>query len=298
MTADSGDNFEYEPVREHESEAARRHYWAVAIGLQAVDGLKVSPYVEQLSQEYVKGTKSLSETGELIRAYHASGNGDADDPDTAEADLVSQRIVELLSDSPFFLGSEFLAEIHRRLFQDLDPVVYHPGEFKNERMVKQEDILNGDSVLYADPTTYNMSLRAAFTREFEREYTDLSGQELEEFVDGIAFLWQIHPFYEGNTRTVAVFSELYLRSLGFGVTNEPFQEHSRFYRDALVRAIYRNPEAKIFPDQRYLVEFYENVLGRSENALDREQLLCPQLFDHPELLKNVDPAEALSRASS
>ena len=43
MSADSFDNFEYEKDSEHTSQAARRHYWAVAIGLQDVDGLSVSP---------------------------------------------------------------------------------------------------------------------------------------------------------------------------------------------------------------------------------------------------------------
>ena len=39
----SADNFEYEKASEHTSQAARRHYWAVAIGLQDVDGLSVPP---------------------------------------------------------------------------------------------------------------------------------------------------------------------------------------------------------------------------------------------------------------
>ena len=43
--------------------------------------------------------------------------------------------------------------------------VYHPGEFKAERMVKQEDILNGDSVLYADPLAYEMALKGVFAPE-------------------------------------------------------------------------------------------------------------------------------------
>jgi fido (protein-threonine AMPylation protein) len=39
---------------------------------------------------------------------------------------------------------------------------------------------------------------------------------LTRFVSG---LWQIHAFGEGNTRTTAVFTILYLRSLGFNVEN-------------------------------------------------------------------------------
>ena len=292
MTAENLDNFQYEPSSKHDSLESRRHYWAVAIGLQAVDGLKVSKYAREVAEGYIAGKYSLEEAGDLVRMHYSSGNAETDV--AKEADLVSQRIVELLSASPFHLSSEFLSEIHSYLFQDLDHDVYHPGEFKHERMIKQEDILNGDSVLYADPSTYKMSLRAAFEREQEASYTYLEGDELDSFIRGIAFLWQIHPFYEGNTRTIAVFSELYLRYLGFKIGNEPFQSDARYYRDALVRAVYRNPHADAFPDFRFLTSFYERALGRSDSMPSREDMLVVRLFENPDLLRNVSANDALS----
>ncbi len=45
MSADSLDAFPYETSAQASSEAMRRPYWVTAIGLQAVDGLKVSPSV-------------------------------------------------------------------------------------------------------------------------------------------------------------------------------------------------------------------------------------------------------------
>lgn len=324
MTADSHDGFAYEPARDHASAAARRHYWAVAIGLQAVDGLETSPYLRELADEYARGTYSLSQTGDLIRGYHGvsqtidalsridarppeplesrASKGGASDCDahakSREADLVSQRIAELLAAAPFYLAPGILADIHRYLFQDLDPAVYRPGEFKTERMVKQEEILNGDSVLYADPLAYESSLRMAFSAEAAKSYgATLDGADLEGFCHTIAFLWQVHPFAEGNTRTVAVFSELYLNHLGFAATNEPFEHHARYYRDALVRAMYRNASAGIMPDNSFLVSFYDNVVNDAGHPLDRAQLVCPALFYRPELLRNVSPDEALRKPS-
>ena len=291
MTADSFDKFDYEKASAHTSESSRRHYWAVAIGLQDVDGLNVSRYLRETAASYIKGEKTIVETGELVRAYHA---GNADEA-CGEADLVSQRIAELLERGAFYLAPEMLSEIHRYLFQDLDQDTYLPGQFKAERMVKQEEILNGDSVLYADPMAYDMSLRGAFATEASKAYTTFSADELKSFCHFVAFLWQIHPFAEGNTRTVAVFSELYLNYLGFNVTNEPFGRHARFYRDALVRAMYRNAPAGVMPDDRFLVAFYENALGFAENNLSRENLVCAPLFENPGLLRNVDPKEALRR---
>lgn len=291
MTADCPDSHPYEPASAHESESARRHYWAVAIGLQDVDGLKVSPYLRDVANDYIAGKRTLEETGNLVRAYHAESVNES----TAEGDLVSQRIAELLASAPFHLSADMLAQIHRYLFQDLDPNVYHPGQLKTERMVKQEDILNGDSVLYADPLAYDMALRGAIAAEQAKAYGAMDADELAGFCHTIAFLWQVHPFHEGNTRTIAVFSELYLNALGFDVTNEPFEKHARFYRDALVRAMYRNVAAGILPDESFLASFYENVLGQAENPLRREDLVCERLFEEPRLIRNVNPERALDK---
>lgn len=287
MTADSFDDFEYEPASNHLTEKNRRHYWAVATGLQAVDGLTVSDYLQQNGIEYIAGKKSLSETGELIREYHRCNN----DAGHAEADLVSQRIAELLEKGAFFLAPEMLVRIHEYLFQDLDPAVYHPGEFKSERMVKCEDILNGDSVLYADPLAYDMSLSGALASEAAKAYGAFDSDEMKGFCHTIAFIWQVHPFYEGNTRTVAVFSELYLNQLGFDLSNEPFEKHARYYRDALVRAVYRNASAGIFPNDSFLIRFYENALGFESNELSRSDLFCQKLFEDPSLIRNTSLME-------
>lgn len=320
MTADDTNDFAYEPASEHTSAAARKHYWAVAIGLQAIDGLEVSPYLKQLSKDYENGFYDLAQTGDYIRAYHGIaanvgnsgtsvvGSSKSSKPirsaaaaetadahaETREADLVSQRIAELLAGAPFVLSPQIISQIHQWLFRDLDPSIYHPGEFKCERMIKQEDILNGDSVLYADPLAYESSLKMAFDAERARVYgLELKGEDLKSFCHTIAFIWQVHPFSEGNTRTVAVFSELYLNHLGFTVGNDPFEHNARYYRDALVRAMYRNAAARILPDSTFLIRFYDNVVNDAGYTLDREDLICAELFDHPELLRNVSPDEAL-----
>ena len=80
---------------------------------------------------------------------------------------------------------------------------------------------------------------------------------LTRFVSG---LWQIHAFSEGNTRTTAVFTIQYLRSLGFDVDNEPFANHSWFFRNALVRANYRNVAKGIDYTPVYLERFFRNLL--------------------------------------
>ena len=296
MSADSLDAFPYETSTRLAGKAMRRHYWATAIGLQAVDGLEVSPYLRELAQSYEQGRCTLQETGELIRAYHTAEGSDRQA--TAEADLVSQRIAEMLEAGSFAFTPDMLLLVHRTLFQDMDEEAYRPGQYKTERLVKQEDILNGDSVLYADPTLIQASLDYLFREESRESYgTSLSETDVARLAKFVSLLWQVHPFVEGNTRTVAVFSELYLGSLGFTVGNEPFQKHACYYRDALVRANYRNNEAGILPERGPLEAFYGNLLLDAGHPLNREELICPELFDNPQLLKHIDPSRALKAHS-
>ncbi|MBQ3656041.1 MAG: hypothetical protein II956_04225 [Bacteroidales bacterium] len=73
-------------------------------------------------------------------------------------------------------------------------------------------------------------------------------------------IWQIHAFREGNTRTTAVFTILYLRDLGFNVENDIFAEHSWYFRNALVRANYRNALKNIDYSPIFLERFFRNLL--------------------------------------
>ena len=73
-------------------------------------------------------------------------------------------------------------------------------------------------------------------------------------------IWQIHAFREGNTRTTAIFTIQYLRSLGYEVNNEMFAKHSWYFRNALVRINYRNIQKGIDYSPIYLVRFFRNLL--------------------------------------
>ena len=78
---------------------------------------------------------------------------------------------------------------------------------------------------------------------------------------------QVLALTDGNTRTCVTFGIKYLRSLGFAVDNELFENNSRFFRDALVLDNYkrnRNPE--------YLRMFTENLLLKGNNDLSFEIL--------------------------
>ncbi len=296
MTADNPNDFPYRPAEEPSDAATRKRYWATAMGLQNVDGLEPSCYLRSLAEQNTAGELSLQDTAELIRAYHdREGEGSSESPSTREADLVSQRIVEMLASRAFLFAPDMLGIIHASLFRDLDSETYHPGRYKRKALMKQEAILNGDSVVYGDPSLIDRALALLFEREEGYDYGFRFDRErISRFSSFIANVWQVHPFEEGNTRTVAVFAELYLGDLGFEVTNNPFEDHALYFRNALVRANYRNAKAKVKPTVDYLAAFFENLLCDANHALDSNDLVCTALFDDPSLLRNVSPLEALS----
>ena len=93
---------------------------------------------------------------------------------------------------------------------------------------------------------------------------------IAKFISGI---WQIHPFGEGNTRTTAVFTIKYLRSIGFDVNNDLFADNSWYFRNALVRANYRNVLKGIEPDITFLISFFRNLMMCEENELKNRYLV-------------------------
>ena len=44
--------------------------WSTAIGLQAVDGLKVSDYLQELARRNIEGEISMDEVNKLLDAYY------------------------------------------------------------------------------------------------------------------------------------------------------------------------------------------------------------------------------------
>ncbi|MDS3137279.1 cell filamentation protein Fic, partial [Streptococcus pneumoniae] len=71
---------------------AKRDLWRIGFGLQKVDNLVPSAYMESLAEKQARGELTYEQVYEDATAYHHTI-----DASTEEADLVSLRIVELLS---------------------------------------------------------------------------------------------------------------------------------------------------------------------------------------------------------
>ena len=252
-------NFD-EYIRQGEpAQKEKAGYWQTAIGLQAVDGLKTSDYLQNTARRHIEGEITIDEARDLVNQYYITKTAhDANDDDKEEADRVSSNIVKVLSSPTFDFSTGGFQSVHRRVFEG---VMKHAGEFRTYDITKKEWVLEGDTVLYLNWE----DLRRAIDYELEQErafsYKGKSHDEmishLARFVSG---LWQIHAFGEGNTRTTAVFCIQYLRSLGFDVDNDQFAKHSWYFRNALVRANYHNVAKGIDYTPIYLERFFRNLL--------------------------------------
>lgn len=258
-----------------QSEPAKRdkgYAWQTAIGLQAVDGLTPSKYLIETARKHIEGNITIDEVQALIKSYYQSKeNRTAGDDEKEEADKVSANITKLLSERTFAFTIVGFMAVHKRIF---DGVFKFAGKIRDYNITKKEWVLRGDTVLYVSAP----DLRGAIEHDLEQEkafdYTGMSMAKItSHIVKFVSGLWQIHPFGEGNTRTVAVFTIQYLRSMGFDVHNKLFADHSWYFRNALVRANYQNIQQGVKRNSEYLERFFRNLLMGERNELKNRSML-------------------------
>ena len=276
------ENFD-EYIRQGEpNKSEKAKVWKAAIGLQQVDGLTPSDYLIETARQNIEGDITIEEVKQRIDSYYKQHPTKTDEDRTEEADKVSARIAEILSEQTFtFSPAEYLS-IHRRLFQD---IYKFAGKIRDYNITKQEWVLNGETVLYGSAESLKATLEYDFEQEKKFSYKGLSQQEtIEHIVHFISYLWQIHVFGEGNTRTTAIFLIKYLRSFGFKVNNELFEQHSWYFRNALVRAIYKNHTKNIHANDKFIIRFFENLLLGEKHILKNREIHV--LFDDTVKVQN------------
>ena len=271
-----GMNMEKDPFKEYLKESEpdkvyKGYAWSTAIGLQAVDGLKPSKYLIDTAIQNIEGKITMKEAQSLIDNYYEERPVHlSDDERTEEADKVSSRIAEILSETAFSFSPNEYISIHRKLFQG---IYKHAGKLRDYNITKKEWVLDGVTVMYGSASELRATLEYDFSQEKDFSYKDLSMEEIIHHLAAfISRLWQIHIFGEGNTRTTAVFFIKYLRSLGFDATNDIFAENAWYFRNALVRANYTNLQKSIHETTEYLEVFLRNLLLNEKNELHNRDL--------------------------
>ena len=249
-----------EYIQQREPDKQERAYtWRTAIGLQAVDGLSTSDYLKETARRHIEGEITIDEARNLIQTYYQSKtNHEPDEEEKQEADKVSANIAKILSTRALDFSTNGYLATHRRIFTG---IFKHAGQIRKYDIVKKEWVLEGDTVSYLNWEDLRMAIDYDIEQERKFSYKGLSEDGLITHITKfVSSLWQIHPFCEGNTRTTAVFLIQYLRSIGFQVNNDLFAKHSWYFRNALVRANYKNAQKGIDYSPIYLERFFRNLL--------------------------------------
>lgn len=256
----------------------KQEYWNTGIGLNKVDNLEPSKYLIDLSKKNINGELKYSEVENLLKTYYETQNqSDISIQREKECDIVSLRIAQLLEDKSFGFSPVALKNIHKFLFKDIYDFA---GNYRNYNITKKEEILNGDTVKYVNYQDIESYIEYDFKEEKDFDYSKLNKDELiSHIIKFTSSIWQIHPFGEGNTRTIAVFIEKYLNSIGFNINNDMFKNNSLYFRNALVRSNCGNIPKGIYPTFQYLAMFFENLLQGKEHELKNRELYVKELFE-------------------
>ncbi len=183
-----------------------------------------------------------------------------------ECDMIAMRIATLLSEPTFSFRPSFLKSIHKHLFLDIlrGDLAHYIGVYREHNITKSESIINGHTVFYSDKDEIQDALAYDFQEFGFESLSKLDKERLSIKVsDFVSRIWQVHPFREGNTRTITVFTIKLLNRLGVEANNDIFYENAKYFRNALVLANFSKREDRtliVQQDKTYLYAFFHKLI--------------------------------------
>lgn len=127
-----------------------------------------------------------------------------------------------------------LCEIHKFLFGG---VYSWAGQYRIINIEKRERLLGGRSVWYSNDENIPQDLESAFQSIHLLKWKDFSRDAFVHYLaQCFPRLWQIHPFREGNTRTVVMMLTFFAEQHGYYMDQELMAESAGYVRDAFVMA--------------------------------------------------------------
>lgn len=157
--------------------------------------------------------------------------------DAVESNIVFLKLsqigeIEKIFENGFDYNS--LKSLHKYIFGE---IYDWAGKEREVEIVKHEKVLGGLSVTYTFPTEIAKSANKCIKNLNTTDWNRLKiNDKAKQFSRCTAELWQIHPFREGNTRTIITFACEFANKNGFPMDKELLSEHAGYTRDALVIA--------------------------------------------------------------
>ncbi len=174
----------------------------------------------------------------------------------AESDITCIRLLDI---DKRITGGTFdydrLKAIHQYIFGD---IYAWAGAERAVPIVKGERVLGGDTVRYSIPGCIEKDAKKAIADLNAVNWDELNIEETaEKFSVLLAALWQVHPFREGNTRTVMTFAVQFAEAKGFCMNKTLLHDNAGYVRDALVKA-----SDGPYSDYRYIVRIIKDAIEK------------------------------------
>lgn len=145
---------------------------------------------------------------------------DYDELKKAEADIGFLKLINVDSVDVRFFDEELIRRIHHHIFSD---IFDWAGEYRTIPLFKEELVLPRYSIPYSSPDNISKDLKDKITELNSIAWQNMTKEEIAStFARKMALLWRVHPFRDGNTRTMLSFSYLYAKEHGFPFDIETF----------------------------------------------------------------------------
>lgn len=155
--------------------------------------------------------------------------------DDYETTVVQAALLHIYKTASFDTSStQCIFKIHEMLFSN---VYDWAGRKRTMNIYKQEQILAGLSVEYSKFEKIETELKKVDRMIATANWDQMSQKKKYEKIAKItARIWQIHPFREGNTRTVSTFLFFFAQKVGIEIDMRFLEKNTKYFRNALVLA--------------------------------------------------------------
>lgn len=131
----------------------------------------------------------------------------------AETDIGYVKIINAGELAQNSFNMDFLKRIHKHIFED---VFDWAGEFRTIPIYKREVVIPGVSLEYSMPENIERDLSEQMDILNSRNWENKNvGEITRTFTKDLARIWRVHPFRDGNTRTVLTFASIFAREHDF-----------------------------------------------------------------------------------
>jgi len=149
--------------------------------------------------------------------------------------------------------------MHRCIFED---VFDWAGKFRTIDIEKSELALAGLSVEYSKHNAIESGLSAAINEMHDIDWAALNQNEkAQAFSKTLAHVWQVHPFREGNTRTITHFCCQFYDSKNEPINRKLFEENVAYLRSSLVAACAIFTDLGDHSDYSYLLRIVSDAIN-------------------------------------